>query len=81
MKTYVFRVVIEPDEDKWAVHCPALLKYAATSWGDTREEALKNIQEVIEMILQELVEDKEPIPEEPSGEVTVSAEPRVAVTI
>ncbi len=54
MKTYVFRVVVEPDEEKWAVHCPALLQYAATSWGDTREEALKNIQEVIEMILQEL---------------------------
>jgi predicted RNase H-like HicB family nuclease len=81
VKTYVFRVVVEPDEGKWAVHCPALLKYAATSWGDTREAALKNIQEVIEMILQELVEDEEPIPEEPSEEVTVSAEPRVAVTI
>ena len=43
MKTYVFRVVIEPDEEKWSVHCPALLQYAATSWGDTCEEALKNI--------------------------------------
>ena len=81
MKTYVFRVVVEPDEDKWAVHCPALLKYAATSWGDTQEEALRNIQEVIEMIVHELAEDKEPIPEEPAGEVTVSTEPRVAVTI
>ena len=81
MKTYVFRVVVEPDEDKWAVHCPALLKYAATSWGDTQEEALKNIQEVIEMIVQELTEDGEPIPEEPAEEVTVSTEPRVAVTI
>ena len=81
MKTYVFRVVVEPDEDKWAVHCPALLKYAATSWGDTQEEALRNIQEVIEMIVKELAEDKEPIPEEPEEEVTVSTEPRVAVTI
>lgn len=81
MQTYVFRVVVEPDEDKWAVHCPALLKYAATSWGETQEEALKNIQEVIQMIVQELVEDQEPIPAEPSEEVTVSAEPRVAVTI
>ena len=36
VKTYVFRVVVEPDEEKWAVHCPVLLKYAATSWGDTR---------------------------------------------
>ena len=81
MKTYVFRVVVEPDEDRWAVHCPVLLKHAATSWGDTREEALKNIQEVIEMIMQELTEDSEPIPEEPAEEVTVSTEPRVAITI
>ena len=36
VKTYVFRVVVEPDEEKWAVYCPVLLKYAATSWGDTR---------------------------------------------
>ena len=81
MQTYVFRVVVEPDEDKWAVHCPALLKYAATSWGYTREEALRSIQEVIEMIVQELVEDQEPIPAELAEEVTVSDEPRVAVTI
>ena len=81
VKTYVFRVVVEPDEDKWAVHCPALLKYAATSWGDTREEALKNIQEVIELIVQELTEDGEAIPDQPAEEVTVSTEPRVAVTI
>ncbi len=81
MKTYVFRVVVEPDEDKWAVHCPALLKHAATSWGDTQEEALRNIQEVIEMIVRELTEDGEAIPEQPAEEVTVSTEPRVAVTI
>ena len=61
VKTYVFRVVVEPDEDKWAAHCPALLKHAATSWGDTKEEALKNIQEVIEMIVQEISEDTEPV--------------------
>ena len=81
MKTYVFRVVVQPDEDRWAAYCPALEKYAAATWGYTREEALKNIQEVVELVLQELVEDKEPIPEEPSDEVFVSAEPRVAVTI
>ena len=32
------------------MHCPALLKYAATSWGDTQEEALRNIQEVIDLV-------------------------------
>lgn len=81
MKTYVFRVVVEPDEDRWTAYCPALEKFAAATWGYTEEEALKHIQEVVEMILRELVEDKEPIPEEPAEEVFVSAEPRVAVTI
>ncbi len=81
MKTYIFRVVIEPDEDRWAAYCPALEKHAAATWGYTREEALKNIQEVVQMVLEELVEDREPIPEEPAEEVFVSSEPRVAVTI
>ncbi len=81
VKTYVFRVVVQPDEDRWIAYCPVLEKYAATTWGNTREEALKHIQEVVEMVVQELAEDKEPIPEEPPEEVTVSTEPRVAVTI
>ncbi|PKB68146.1 MAG: hypothetical protein BZY81_03040 [SAR202 cluster bacterium Io17-Chloro-G4] len=81
MKTYMFRVVVEPDEDRWLVSCPALEKYSATTWGNTREEALQHIQEVIQMVLQELVEDQEAIPDEPSEEVIVSSEPRVAVTI
>lgn len=81
MKTYMFRVVVEPDEDMWLAYCPVLEKYAATTWGKTRDEALQHIQEVIQMVLQELVEDQESIPEEPSEEVIVSSEPRVAVTI
>ncbi len=81
MKTYVFRVAIEPDEDRWSAWCPALEKYAAATWGYIREDALKNIQEVVEMVVQELVEDKETIPEEPSEDVSVSSEPRVAVII
>ncbi len=81
VKTYIFRVVVEPDEDRWVAHCPALEKYAATTWGNTREEALQHIHEVVRMVLEELVEDQEAIPEEPSEEVIVSSEPRVAITI
>ena len=81
MKTYMFRVVVEPDEDRWAAYCPALEEYAAATWGYTREEALKNIQEVVAMVLQELSEDKIPIPEGPAEDVMVTTEPRVAVTI
>jgi predicted RNase H-like HicB family nuclease len=77
MKTYVFRVVIEPDEDRWSAHCPALLIYSAVTWGDTQEEVLKHIQEVVQMVVAELLEDGEPIPED----VQVSQEPLVAVTL
>ena len=77
MKTYVFRVVIEPDEDRWSAYCPALLKYSAVTWGNTQEEALKHIQEVVQLVVEELMEDGEPIPED----VQVSQEPLVAVTI
>jgi predicted RNase H-like HicB family nuclease len=77
MKTYVFRVVIEPDEDRWSAHCPALLTYGAATWGNTQEEALKHIQEVVQMVIEELLEDGEPIPED----VQVSQEPLVAVTL
>lgn len=77
MKTYVFRVVIEPDEDRWSAHCPALYKYGAATWGNTQEEALKHIHEVVQMVVEELLEDGEPIPED----LQVSQEPLVAVTL
>ena len=81
MKTYVFSVVVKPDEDRWLDFCPALDPYAAATWGYTREEALGNIGEVVEMVLQELVVDREAIPEEPVAQAAVSGEPRVSVTI
>ena len=82
MKTYMFRVVVEPDDDdRWVAYCPALEGYAATTWGYTREEASKHIHEVVQLVLQELVEDQEAIPDEPLNEVIVSSESKVAVTI
>ena len=57
MKTYVFRVVVEPDEDRWSSYCPAFEKYGAATWGNTQDGALKNIREVVEMVLEELAED------------------------
>jgi predicted RNase H-like HicB family nuclease len=56
-KTYIFRVVVEPDEDRWHAYCPALEVYAAATWGYTRAEALSHIQELVEMIAEELAED------------------------
>ena len=80
VKTYVFRVVVEPDGDRWSAYCPALMEHAAATWGYTEEEALKNIQEVVEMVVAELSEDKEAIPEQ-HEDIIVYGEPRVAVTV
>ena len=81
MKTYTFKVVVEPDDDAWSAYCPVLLEKGAATWGRTREEALNNIEEVVKMVVESLVEHGEPLPEGPTGEVSVSTEPQVAVTV
>ena len=77
MRTYLFKVVVEPDEERWSAYCPALLKQGAATWGYTREEALKHINEVVHMIVVALIEEGEPIPED----VSVSRELLVSVTV
>lgn len=90
MKTYSFKVVVEPDEDAlgnpaWFASCPALESMGAATSGRTREEALRRINEVVRMIVQEFVEDGKPLPEGPGDSVEVEevsqAEPRIAVTV
>lgn len=81
MKTYVFRVVVEPDEDRWVAYCPTLKDRGAATWGNTQEDALENIRQVLQMTVESMVEHGEAIPEDPASEVQVFAEPRVAVNI
>jgi predicted RNase H-like HicB family nuclease len=82
MKTYIFKVVIEEDsfeDGKQAYHayCPSLK--GARTWGYTKEEAMKNIREVIEIVIESMIENDEPIPAEP--EIQIYPEPRVAITV
>ena len=77
MTTYMFRVVVEPDEDRWRAYNPALEAQGASTWGHTREEALQNIREVLEMIAAELVEEGKQVP----SDVAPSDAPLVAVTV
>jgi predicted RNase H-like HicB family nuclease len=81
MKTYTFKVVVEPDEDRWHAYCPALQEQGATTWAYTREEALRGIEEVVHLVIESMVEHHELLPEAISGEVEVTVEPRVAVTV
>lgn len=77
MRSFVLRVVLEPDEDVWRAYIPELEAKGAATWGHTREEALRNMQEVAQMVMEEMAEDGEPLP--PS--VTVSDQPLVAVSL
>jgi predicted RNase H-like HicB family nuclease len=82
MKTYIFKVAIEEDpfdDGKMAYHayCPSLK--GASTWRYTKEEALKNIREVVEMTVESMIEHGESIPEKP--DVQIFSELRVAVTV
>ena len=90
MKTYSFKVVVEPDEDAlgnpaWHAYCPALEAIGAATSGRTRDEALKNINEVVRMIVEESLEEGRPLPEGPADDVEVAEvskdAPRIAVTV
>lgn len=77
MRSFILRVVLEQDDDVWRAYVPELEAKGAATWGHTREEALKNIQEVAQMVIEELQEDGESLP--PS--VTVSDQPLVAISL
>jgi predicted RNase H-like HicB family nuclease len=81
MRTYTFKVVVEPDEDRWHAYCPHLERHGGATWGYTREDALRNIEDVVRMVVESMIEHGEPIPDDPSDQVHVTVEPRVAVTI
>lgn len=60
MKKYDFQVVIEQDEDGvFVAECPAL--QGCYAQGDTFEEALENIKDVVTMCIEELKEEKKKI--------------------
>lgn len=61
---YQYQIIIQwSDEDKcYVVSLPEWGEYCHTH-GDTYEEALKNAQEVIEMLIESYLEDDEPLPE------------------
>lgn len=77
MKTYIFPIALEEADDAWHVYVPGLEELGAATWGRTRDEALRNIQEVVQIIVEELLEDGEDLPEM----VSVSDQPSVAVSV
>ena len=81
MKTYAFKVVVEPDEGGWHAFCPALREFGAVTQGATEAEALENIHEVVQMIVDELQEDGIPLPDASLGTTEALDGMLVTVTV
>ena len=87
MKSYIFKVVFErdkwpdePDEKAiWRAYIPVLP--AAHAWGNTQQEAFTNLQNAVDLIIEDLVAEGQPIPTDDAGQVQVSQEPLLTVTI
>jgi predicted RNase H-like HicB family nuclease len=60
MERYQYTVVIEPDEDAYHAFVPALP--GCHTFGATVEEARTNILEAMELHVEAMLEDGEPIP-------------------
>jgi predicted RNase H-like HicB family nuclease len=69
--TYAFKVLVEPDEGGFHAYCQALRRFGAVTQGTTAEEALKNINEVVQIIADELREDGIALPSASDDDVGV----------
>ena len=101
MKTYTFEVVIEEDkwlderikDPVWRAYIPTLVHQGASSWGYTQKEALKNLQDAVDLLIESLLEHGEEhllesivqhekeIASEPCLHIQVSDVPLIAVTV
>ena len=67
-----YTAILEPGKDGYiVVNVPALP--GCITQGKTREEALKNAREAIELYIEVLKEDNEPIPQDTGTEVEINA--------
>jgi predicted RNase H-like HicB family nuclease len=74
MKVYTYRVIVEPDENNtFHAFVPALP--GCHTWGETFDEARRNVRDAMDAYLRSLTSDGEPIPEDNGVEIleTVTA--------
>lgn len=80
MKTYVFKIEIEQEEDgRWSAVVPVLP--GCNAWGYTKEEVLTAIQENTKAYIETLIEDGLPVPGEKEHTIQIINEPAIAVAI
>ena len=78
MTSYVFQVSLEPDGDGGRAFYAPLEHIGASTWGNTQEEAIKHIHEVLSLIVDEWLEEEKDIPAVEGLAVTSGA--AVAIT-
>ena len=54
MERFSLTLVVEPDGDHWFACVPELLEQGVSTWGHTKEEAGRNLVEVLKMTIEEL---------------------------
>jgi antitoxin HicB len=78
MKTYIFPVELEQEEDgRWSAVVQSLPGCA--TWGYSKEEALKALQEATQAYVQTLLEQGRPIPS--SRDIEIKETPAVSVSV
>jgi predicted RNase H-like HicB family nuclease len=78
MKTYIFPVELEQEEDgRWSAVVESLPGCA--TWGYSKEEALKSLQEATQAYIQTLLEQGRQVPS--SRDIEVKETPAVSVTV
>lgn len=61
MKNYNFPIIIEQSKDGYFATCPQL--QGCYTQGDTYEEVMNNIKEAIELHVEDILVEKEELPE------------------
>ena len=80
MKTYIFRVDVEQEEDgRWSADIQILPGCAA--WGYSKEEALEAIQEGAQAFLEVMIEHNDPLPKDGEEVTIIPGSEIVAVTL
>jgi predicted RNase H-like HicB family nuclease len=78
MQSYTFRIIIEPDENNtFHGYAPALS--GCHTWGNSIEEAKKNLDEAINLYVDSLIFDGKEVPEDNGFEyfITISTNSKV----
>jgi len=78
VKSYIFQAeLVQEDDGRWSAGIPVLPGCA--TWGDTKEEAIRNIRDAAEAYIRDMKNQGEQVPTDLGTQVV--DKPVVAITI